>query len=277
MNPAMKTRGSRRFPHTTISLKIKDTDDSPTYFTVRSDTFFHVKTIELVTGASFRGYTNHKIKSNPIWISPNEAVKWISSIDETLGRRVRRRLQRQLGYRVELESEWEPTERMMREQDALLDSSKGEHQVIYGFQLGPKLVKIGRSDLGVGRRIRDLSTRFKGNLVFVVPVKNSTMVEREVFETKEIRHRRTAFTNANHHKTTEVIKLDDKFGMEALLDTVKRVKYILDLERKDLNRAQRRMDTQNVRVGFAGGKSNWKIVKVDDGRRKFVYKLTLVD
>lgn len=231
----MKTRGPQKFSPTTISVTIKDTaDDAPTHFVVRrSDKSFHVKTIELVTGASFRGYANHKIKSNRIWISPNEAINWISTIDETLGRRVRRRMHKQFGLRVDAESEWEPTERMMREHDALLDSSKQLFQVIYGYQLGPNLVKIGRSDLGVGQRIRDLSARFKGNLVFVVPVKNSTIVERGVFETKEIRHRRTDFTNENHHKTTEVIKLDGKFGMDALLKTVKKAKCIFDPSNDD--------------------------------------------
>lgn len=226
----MNTRRPQKFSHPTISLTIKDTaDDAPSYFVVRrSDKSFHVKTIELLTGASFRGYANHKIKSNRIWISPNEAINWISSIDETLGRRVRRRIQKTFGLRVDAKSEWEPNEHMMREHDALLDSSKKLFQVIYGYQLGPNLVKIGRSDLGAGQRIRDLSTRFKGNLVFVVPVKNSTIVERGVFETKEIRHRRTVFTNENHHKTTEVIKLDDKFGMDALLKTVKKAKRIFD-------------------------------------------------
>lgn len=222
-----RTRYPLKFSPTAM-LTVNDTaDDAPIHFLVRrSDKFFHVKTVELVTGASFRGYENHKIASNRSWISPDEAINWLSAIDETLGQRVRHCLQRHFGLSVDAKTEWEPTQRMMREHYALLGSKF--FQVIYGYQLGPNLVKVGRSDLGVGRRIRDLSARFKGNLVFVVPVKNSTMVERGVFETKEVRHRRTVFTNENHYKTTEAIKLDDKFGMDALLKTVRRAKKIFD-------------------------------------------------
>jgi|SRR5215217_134950 len=212
-----------------VTLTIKDTaDDAPIHFTVRkNDKSFHVKTIELVTGASFKGYSD-KIKSGRVWISPDEAIRWISTIDETLGQRVRHRMQRQLGHRVVRELSWEPTKLMMQNHNALLHNTKKMFQVIYGYQLGHNLVKIGRSDLGVARRIRDLSTRFKGALVFVVPVKNSTMVESGAFEIKAIRNRRTVFTNERHNKTTEVIKLDAKFGLDDLILAVQKARRIFD-------------------------------------------------
>lgn len=223
----MKTRYSTSSP--IVTLTIKDTaDDAPIHFAVRkNDKSFHVKTIELVTGASFGGYSG-KLKSGRVWISPDEAIRWLSAIDETLGQRVRNRMQRQLGHRVARDLNWEPTKLMMQNHEVLLNNTKNMFQVIYGYQLGHNLVKIGRSDLGVARRIRDLSTRFKGALVFVVPVKNSTMVETGAFEIKAIRNRRTVFTNESHNKTTEVIKLDTDFGLDELLLAVQKAKRIFD-------------------------------------------------